>query len=89
MDDRHCDWKGRCGRKPYAEVFPFRLDEHDDWAPGSGYGWSYLCRRHLLWVRMRTWVCRHVLGVPIGLGWGRAETTEEYLARLKEEETWE
>lgn len=42
----HCDYHGKCKRKPYAEVFP-----------GKG-SWSYLCFWHFVLARIQ----RHKIG---------------------------
>lgn len=90
IDDRHCDWHGKCKRKPYADVFPLRdkpLEKRelpcDEWYFDS---WSYLCYWHLQYERFVYFIKRHVLRQKVALGWGLAETTEEYLKRLDEEE---
>jgi hypothetical protein len=92
-DDRRCDWRGKCKRKPYADVFPLKvkpLEERqlpcDVWIFG---GWSYLCYWHLQYERIRFWIKKHIRRQKVGLGWGMAETTEEYLARCEEERIWE
>ena len=84
VSDRHCDWHGKCKRKPYAEVFPFKVNEHENWAPVMDGGWSYLCYWHFQYARVRNRF-RQFIGMKVGLGWAPAETTEEYLKRLKEE----
>jgi len=41
---RLCDWGGGCRRAAYVEVYPpARLN----------WGWSYLCRLHFHWDRLR------------------------------------
>ena len=91
-DDRHCDWKGKCKRKPYADVFPLTakpVDEQhcpkDEWAFDS---WSYLCFWHFQYARLRNRV-RRLFGSTDHLGWGMAESTAEYLERMAEEAVWE
>jgi len=35
----HCDYRGTCKNKAYAEVYPFLLND-------KNRGWSYLCKKH-------------------------------------------
>lgn len=92
-DDRHCDWHGKCKRKPYVDVFPLRDKPEserelpcDIWYFGD---WSYLCFWHFQYERIRFVIKRNILRQKVALGYGKAETSEEYLYRLAEEEEWE
>ena len=51
--DYHCDWKGKCKRKPYVEVYPLEWDEERQmyWF-SRDRGWSYLCRWHFYLARL-------------------------------------
>jgi len=89
-DDRHCDWRGKCRRKPYMDVFPLtpkpekeRQFPCDEWIFEN---WSYLCFWHFQYERIRFKIKRWLGLSNKYLGYGYAETTEEYLLRLKEEE---
>ena len=44
MCDIRCDWKGTCGKLPYAEVYILDGDNHY---------WSFLCRWHYILDRIR------------------------------------
>lgn len=41
-----CDWHGTCKREPYAEVYVV------------GDSWSYLCKFHYYWDRIRRFFWR-------------------------------
>jgi hypothetical protein len=43
-----CDWKGKCKRKPFIEVYPLK----DGWFDRSS-GWSYLCFKHAIIALLR------------------------------------
>lgn len=93
VDDRHCDWRGNCKRKPYADVFHLKSKpEKEQFCPMDKWdfvgGWSYLCFWHFQYARLRSKV-RRLFGSKEALGWGKAETTKEYLDRLAEEAVWE
>lgn len=89
-DDRHCDWRGRCKRKPYVDVFPFKKKpEAERELPCDTVefvgGWSYLCYWHFQYERI-IYNIKHLFGLTdLYLGYGYAETTEEYLKQLEEE----
>lgn len=89
--DRQCDWRGKCMRRPYAEVFVLSMKGPDEerYCPADKWrfsgSWSHLCWWHFQYERVRFWFLRR-MGVNRYLGWGYAETEKEYYKRLKEEE---
>lgn len=62
-----CDWRGRCKRKAYAEVFPGRIYLYNGY--GSG-GWSYLCRFHFI-------LAKYVLRHKWAFGWVITDDKDE------------
>jgi hypothetical protein len=89
----HCDWRGKCNRKPYIEAFPLTIKpESERELPCDLYkfeGWSYLCRWHFY----RSWLKHNILYKLIGskkrLGYGYAETESEMFNRLLYEKSWD
>jgi hypothetical protein len=61
----HCDWKGKCNKKPYREVYPY---DKKDGQPGFGWGWSYLCFWHFQLARIYA-----KLGFRRTFGWSSAD----------------
>ena len=55
LPDPYCDWKGKCKKKGFAEVYPFDINASRE----KGYpvfidkGWSYLCLFHFIIVIIR------------------------------------
>lgn len=91
----HCDWRGRCKRRPYREVFPFRYkkpEERDPRFPCDLYkfggGWSHLCFWHFLYERWVYYPIARAIGrTDKHLGYGYPETEDEYITRRLEEES--
>jgi hypothetical protein len=73
MDERHCDWRKKCKRNVYMEVFVFEDESY----------WSYLCRRHYYWERLKRFFTRR------NLAFSYAETEDEYFNRLQYEKEWD
>lgn len=54
-EEYKCDWKGKCKKKGFAEVYPFDINASRE----KGYpvfinkGWSYLCLFHFIIVIIR------------------------------------
>ena len=85
----HCNWRGKCKRKPYIEAFPLkdkpkerRQFPCDVW---EFDGWSYLCFWHFQYERLRYFVKRRILRKKVALGYGYAETLNEGLERIRED----
>lgn len=62
----HCDWKGKCKRAPYAEIYPVECDKN------GGWGWYYLCFWHFYIARLCAF-----LGLHRRFGWGAVDATED------------
>jgi len=83
MVDRvfRCDYKKGekdfCGKKPFAEVYPFIKNEEGEWeAEGS---WCYLCLKHFLIMRIKA-----MLG-KVKFGWCRVDSSRDTLEHIREE----
>jgi hypothetical protein len=89
MEIYHCDWRKKCKRKPYVEVFPLRIKPIEKRKlPCDIYefnGWSYLCRRHFYWEWMKHNILYKLIGNKKRLGYGEVETPEEIKKRIEED----
>ena len=92
LRSHHCDWRGRCKRRPYREVFPFRVKpphERDPRFPCDMYefsDWSHLCFWHFQYARIWYRLAFMVGHTDRLLGYGYPETEGEYITRRLEEE---
>lgn len=66
----HCDWKGKCHRPPYREIYPYAKDGSD--IVNCEWGWSYLCFWHFHFARIYA-----VLGLRNPFRWAMAEKNGE------------
>lgn len=62
MMEEHCDWKGKCKRKAYRDIYPIECSKDGSW------GWFYLCFWHFQIARIYA-----ILGFRRKFGWGELE----------------
>ena len=55
LPDPFCDWNGTCGKKAFAEVYPFDIEStlQTGELTFNEHGWSYLCFWHFVIATLR------------------------------------